>query len=374
MFSVDPDVYGQDIDLAANARRLEDDLRQQVQALAAEIVPPFTPARTRAIRAAAEAVRAQARRLGQLCNRFVVESRGQSRDQPQFLRLGSALQRLEAGLDALDAALRDRGRPLLADHHHPGAVPAPGDATLERLFERLHLALMPDVPVLTYGTAHGDIPLPIRRFQALMEAATRLLRAMERPEPWSFLDVGCGIGLKVLAAQEYFTTTAGIELNADRAAVAGRLTGLAARNRQIAQDTITPWVTGTLPAATARIEAADALTWQGYGAFDVIYAYRPIFDTELMTELDRRIAAQARPGAILIMPYGDFLHRGGGEGLVTLNDYMFLKPAPGLKPANLLRRAADIGPLRPVPPFGGYRDEGFAAPLLAALRRWGHLD
>lgn len=372
MFSVDPEVYGQGVDLVASADRIEAQLAQQIGGLADRITPPFTAAGTRALHKEIAAARAEARRLGQISNRFFVEQAGQFQAQGRFHRLNRHLRSLEAALDTLEARLRSGGQPLLAAHHHPGA--APEHPEMERLFERLHLALTPEVPVLTSGLWHGDIPLPISRFIALMQAAVRLLRAMDRAEPWSFLDVGCGLGLKVLAAQEFFDHTAGIELDARRAAVAHRLARRAARNRVAAQDTPTPWVTGTLPAARAQIEAADALTWEGYGRFDVIYAYRPIFDTDLMTQLDRRMIAMARPGALIVAPYGDFATRSGAEGMVALNDFIFLKPAEGLEPEAILHRAADIGPLRPVPPFGGYGDEGMAAPLNAALRRWGHLS
>lgn len=372
MFSVDPEVYGQGVDLVASADRIEAQLAAQIERLADRTVPPFTPALTRSLRKEIAAVRAEARRLGQISNRFFVEQAGQLQAQGRFHRLNRHLRGLETALDALEVTLKAGGQPLLPPHHHPGGPP--DHPEMERLFERLHLALTPEVPLLTRGEWHGDIPLPMGRFIALMQAAVRLLRAMDRPDPWSFLDVGCGLGLKVLAAQEFFGQTTGIELDARRATVARRLVRLAARNRVLAQDTPTPWVTGTLPPARARIEAADALTWEGYGAFDVIYAYRPIFDTDLMTQLDRRMIAQARPGTLILAPYGDFATRGGAEGMVALNEFIFLKPAPGPEPEDILRRAADIGPLRPVPPFGGYGDEGLSAPLNAALRRWGHLS
>lgn len=372
MFSVDPEVYGQGVDLLASADRIEAGLAAQVQRLADRIAPPFTPALVRTLRREIAAAREEARRLGQISNRFFVEQAGQFQAQGRFHRLNRHLRGLESALGALDATLKAGPQSLLPAHHHPGG--APDNPEMERLFERLHLALAPEVPLLTHGDWHGDIPLPMGRFIALMQAAIRLLRAMDRAGPWSFLDVGCGLGLKVLAAQEFFSQTTGIELDARRAAVARRLVRLAARNRARAQETATPWVTGTLPAARAQIEVADALTWEGYGAFDVIYAYRPIFDADLMTQLDHRMIERAKPGALILAPYGDFATRGGAAGMVALNDFIFLKPAPGLDAGAILRRAADVGPLRPIPPFGGYGDEGLAAPLNAALRRWGHLS
>lgn len=374
MFSVDPDVYGQNVDFAVSAARIEAGLRLRLQELAAAVEPPFGPARLKALRAAQRAARAEARRLGALVNRFVAEGRGDHALQGRLQGTGRQLRLLDCAFEALERAMVGRGRPLLEPDQHPGAPARPEDAAFERLFERMHLALAPEVPELTREAVwHGDVPLPMRRFIALMEAASRLLRAMGKDGGWSFLDVGCGVGLKVLAAQDWFSEVVGIELDPARAKAAAQLVRRGAANRARAQDTPTPWVVGTRPRARARIEVADALVWEGYGAFDVIYAYRPIFDADLMTALDRRMVEMARPGALILAPYGDFLSRGGGEGVVALNDFIFLKPAPGLDVAAVTARAADIGTLMPLPPFGGYGDEGMAAPLTAALRRWGHL-
>ena len=54
-----------------------------------------------------------------------------------------------------------------------------------------------------------------------------------------------------------------------------------------------------------RIMRGDALEFDRYGDYDVVYMYRPLRDPELMKRLLRRIAAQLKPGAVMIDVYYD---------------------------------------------------------------------
>lgn len=362
MFSTDPDVYGAGLDLRAAAARIEAGLRPLVTALADQICPPFTPARRRAIFVALAAAQEQATRLGQITARYFVETRDPFAAQIDFLRRARSLALWHDCTARLDRTIRQRPLPLLAD--------MPADPALERFFEHLHLALSPAAPLLVQDGRHGDIPLPMGRFLQLIRAAGRLLRALDRPEPWSFLDVGCGLGLKLLAAQEVFDRVEGVEITPATAARAKALLAAARRNRIAAEATPTPWLTGTLPRGRARIHCADALGFDGYGAFDVIYAYRPIADAAPRHRLEQRIVAQARPGALLILPYPDAVP----HGCDLLAPGLYWKPAPGLTTAALIRRASHIGPQRTMPQTEPHSDEGFVAPLARILRHWGHLS
>lgn len=369
MFSTDPEVYGAGLDLRASAARLEAGLRPLVTALAEQIRPPFTPARRRTILAALAAAQEQVTRLGQLVNRYTVETRDPFHARVDFLRLSRNLGLWQDCTDRLQRVIRQRPLPLIPDAPGPASAAGMEAAALERLFEHLHLALSPKAPVLASNGLHGDIPLPMTRFVHLIRAAGRLLRAMDRPEPWSFVDVGCGLGLKLLAAQELFDRLTGVEIDAATAARASRLLATARRNRAAAEASPTPWLTGTLPPARATVRHGDALDFDGYGDFDVIYAYRPIAEPIARAVLEHRMVTMARPGALLILPYPDAVP----TGCQMLAAGLYWKPAKGLDTATLLRRAGHIGPMRAVPVAERHGDEGFVTPLARALRHWGHL-
>lgn len=375
MFSTDPDVYGEGVNLVASAAKLEALLAVRVEALAAAIQPPFTTPRRGKIREALAAAQTEATRLGRLCNRWIVEMGAGRQNQGAVIRLGQLLQVWNDAAERLEATIMAPARPLIPDAPLPGSQDEAISASTDRFFERLHMALSPDTPVyhVDEGPFHGDIPLPMTRFQNLIRAAARLLRAMDRPEPWSFLEVGCGAGLKLLAAQEYFTRVVGVEYDARRATAAQEMTDRAHHHLTEADNAASPWLRGTAPQERCLVHSGDALDFDGYGDFDVIYAYRPIADTELRTRLEKRIIAEARPGTLLIMPYPDFGATGGAEGSVRLERFLHLKPARGQKPETLLRRAGHVGLIRATDPTGGRPDEGFVAPLTAALRHWGHL-
>lgn len=368
MFSTDPDVYGAGLDLRAAAARIESGLRPLVTALADQIRPPFTPPRRRAILAALAAAQEQATRLGQLVNRYTVETRDPFAARVDFLRLSRQLGLWYDCADRLQRVIRQHPLALLPDP--PGHDSAEGmeSAALERFFEHLHLALSPKAPLLTTGDLHGDIPLPMIRFLHLIRAAGRLLRALDRPEPWSFVDVGCGLGLKLLAAQEVFDQLAGVEIDAATAARAKRLLSAARRNRMQADASPTPWLTGTLPPARATIHAGNALDFTGYGNFDVIYAYRPIAEPKARARLEHRMVGMAQPGTILILPYPDAVP----QGCDLLAPGLYWKPLSGMATTTLVQRAGHIGPQRAVPVAEPQGDQGFATPLAHALRHWGH--
>lgn len=129
-----------------------------------------------------------------------------------------------------------------------------------------------------------DIALRIELFDQLMLTAHRLLSARGRAEGARFLDVGCGGGSKVLAATRYFAQCDGLEYDQVYADAAVRFFQ-------------------TLNAQTCHVITGDALTFDGYADYDVIYFYRPIADDALLHEMESRICAMARPGTIIVAPY-----------------------------------------------------------------------
>lgn len=121
---------------------------------------------------------------------------------------------------------------------------------------------------------HIYAPWPIKEF------VTALSTVREATENVAYLEVGCGIGSKlVLAAFMGFDVT-GIEKRERYVAVARHL------------------------CPEARVEVAEARGY-GYRAFDVIYCYRPFVDDDLEAALEAEITAGSRPGTILILPDRD---------------------------------------------------------------------
>jgi hypothetical protein len=126
---------------------------------------------------------------------------------------------------------------------------------------------------------HPYIALPPARF-------LRWLKFLDMLEnEGSFLDVGSGIGEKPFLAYALgrFSRCDGLELNAESVAVAKFL---------IANiSTRSPYPINHL--------AEDALKFDGYGDYDLIYMYRPLRDPLLMVNLFRHIASQMKPGSVV---------------------------------------------------------------------------
>lgn len=100
------------------------------------------------------------------------------------------------------------------------------------------------------------------------------LRGMEElGEPTTFLDLGCGVGTKLLLAHWLGWEVTGVERHPDYADAARRLV------------------------PEADIHVGDAWTWQGLDHFDVVYSYRLVVDLERQHELNRSIIKRMRPGA-----------------------------------------------------------------------------
>lgn len=143
----------------------------------------------------------------------------------------------------------------------------------------------PDAKLLAQDTDthHVDIPLSGAYFLNLLTAAQRILLAQGRSGPFRFLDVGCGAGSKVLTATAAFDVAHGFDFNAAYVARAQDFL------KRAAMDPTAVW-------------QDDALTFDDYGVYDVIYFYRPLKDPQLAARHEARVLEQARPGTILLAP------------------------------------------------------------------------
>jgi len=348
-------------DYRRQAERAEASLLPLMAALAARVDPPFTAATRRRIRAAlarSDAPRAALRRIW-TAQMMTAEARALPFGHPDrryFTGLDDRLRLCTATVDLLLRVIAARPLPLMPADPDPRS---PEDGVLlayQRCFDRLHLGFSPTPPDLYAPEIgrHGDLPFPFTGFLRLMQMVRRITLAQGKPRPVRFLDVGCGAGLKLVQAAEFFEVVQGLEFDPARAEVAQMFV---ARSRRLHDSAL----------------CGDALEFEDYGAFDVIYAYKPLSDPTLLHQMEARIAAQARPGTILVLPYFEAGFRFQDLGCGRLHDQVYLTGAAGQDLSPLLERAGHVGTVLPdaAPPAPGA--EGFTAPLRAALRHWGHL-
>lgn len=269
----------------------------------------------------------------------------------------AALRRWDGVTGQLERAAEGCRRPLYAVLREQDLLPAQLDA-IDLAFDVLDKALArtdQDSDARRHG-CFPDIRLPPSRFLAHAHAAWRLLAAMGRLPGACFLDVGCGAGSKVLLASQIFDRAEGLEYDPGYAAAARRLLG-------------TFWAP-----RTAVIEG-DALAFDGYGRYDVIYLFAPMSVPEKLRALEDRVALMARPGTVLITPYDDFGLRAREIGAAPVGAALSLART-GPAEAERIRAAAErIGPRMARPRRMRARNEdGLWADLLLALRRAGFAE
>lgn len=151
----------------------------------------------------------------------------------------------------------------------------------------------------------ADIALPNSQFHEHLHAAYRVLLAMGKTQPMRFLDVGCGGGLKVLSALRYFQEADGLDFQQSYIDIAQEMLGRA-------------------NTGVANAFQADALTFDDYGDYDVIYFFRPIRDQDKIVEMERRVVDQAKKGALLIAPYLGFEQRFESLGCGRIDGSLYI--------------------------------------------------
>lgn len=160
----------------------------------------------------------------------------------------------------------------LIDHYETQALPS--EAPSESMF-------------------YGYRPLPLSEFFVGMEVARQCL--IERNRCWSgeerFLDVGCGIGAKMVLAQALGWQVEGVERWLPYAAVAQNV---------------------------APVYAGEATTFSHYDSFDLVYVYRLCVDLDDERRLVEMITSQMKSGALLF-------HAGGPDpvGLEHVGDLVW---------------------------------------------------
>lgn len=164
--------------------------------------------------------------------------------------------------------------------------PKPHDALIRHIHDALHILANPNEqdPDAREQNCFADIAMDIQSFEQMMAACRRLLLVQGRVHSARFLDIGCGGGTKVFAAARHFARCDGLEYDPGYARAGQRTLSL-----------IMP--------GQGEVFEGDALTFENYGDYDVIYFYRPINDHDLLEQMQARVVEQARPGTLIVAPY-----------------------------------------------------------------------
>ena len=228
--------------------------------------------------------------------------------------------------------VKQRRQKLYADETKLPATVTAQLLASDEVFKWLHVALngAQQSEEAIQRSCFPDIGLPNSDFLAHLHAAYRLCLALKRTKGVRFLDVGCGGGLKVYSALRYFEDAQGFDLEPAYVEASERLFSLD-------------------PTAKATVFKQDALTFEGYDAFDVIYFYRPISDDAVLHQLEERITSMARPETVLIAPYITFPERFESLGCGRVSGAVYLAQT-SQKKADAYRRLAErIGSFVPQP-------------------------
>lgn len=284
-----------------------------------------------------------------------VQRRAARADQRWAEKAGKACgqwSRLSARVGAL---LQSASQPLYA--------PLPGVATIEgqhwEVMNALHGLVsrfaspgVQDDAASDLGCYH-DIPLPGTRFIQDAHAALRVALATQRRAPLRFMDVGCGAGVKLLLAAQYFDRVDGLEY--DR--------GYVEAARQLLDK---------LGYAESQVYQADARTFPRFGEYDVLYFYQPMSDQAGLEAIERQIATSARPGTVLMAPYSQFAERAGALGCGHVEGHVYLAGTSAEEAQEVRGRAEWIGPFRYAAGEGMQPELPFVEPLLRALEANGY--
>lgn len=200
---------------------------------------------------------------------------------------------------------------------------------------------------------HLDIPLGMARFSRLISAGRRLCLAQRKPAPLRFLDVGSGGGTKLLAASTCFDFCLGLEYEESTVA-----TGMA--------------LLDALAADTCHIEHGDALTFQDYGAHDVIYFYRPLVGDQNLLKMEAHIFAQLSAGTILLVPHGLITPDLGAVGIRKIDEDLYVAGMSATEAMTLRDTAERLGTQVPADAVTEWQANSYWRPLREVSARNGY--
>jgi hypothetical protein len=215
--------------------------------------------------------------------------------------------RFEPVLKAISKQLTSRRIPL-----YPAELPP--ENTYSIVLENLAKTLVyldifansedQDASAAQHG-CYSDIRLPPIQFSEHAHAAYRVALAQRQPRPHRFLDVGCGSGVKVVMAQQFFRVSHGLEFDPGYVDAADQLLD-------------------ALDLEGTDVFQADALSYDGYGKYSIIYFYQPMRDVEKLKQLEIHIAKSVKPGTLLVAPYSAFRTRAADLNCAHVDGCIFV--------------------------------------------------
>lgn len=308
-----------------------DEIATESRAICAVLAQPVVPSAARVAQACAKIGHVH-RELSHSLMRLEVPP--QAANDPDWIALRARIATLRGHL-----ALWPSVEQLIYRQAPSSPIPLERPSTPETALADAQMGLMEDLiadlgPMLEAPSqsaeAHGhgcfgDIALPHGRFTSDIHIAYRLRLAMAPDAPTQFLDIGCGSGMKVLAAARVFEMAHGLEFDAGFAAAAERAFARARRSN-------------------LRVTQGDALVFEDYARYDVLYFFQPMREPERLAMLEDRIAASVRPGTVLIAPYRQFNLRHEALGCTQVAGSVYLAGL-GLDAAErAIEHALHIGP------------------------------
>lgn len=245
--------------------------------------------------------------------------------QAELGRFRAALNRWPLIRDLIERQLEARAQRLSSPEPKPYSRNWVQNRLTDDLFNALHMALTPalqDAAANDAG-AYADIGLHNSVFVQLMLAARRV-RLAQGARRTCFLDVGCGVGVKVLGAFRFFEESAGLELDPGYLTAARKLLDGVGLGR-------------------AELIRADALHFADYDRFDVIYFFKPLRDEPKLRALETIITGRVSPDTLLLAPYRGFEARHRSYGCHRLANGVYLAGGSRAAALQLRQRAEWIG-------------------------------
>jgi len=257
----------------------------------------------------------------------------------------------------VSAQLLSERRVLIDDGPVSNREPGVLDQVVNLFLQSMHKIANPSAG--TQGDAarnhgcHRDIPYPMYWFSQVIGAAHRVCLALRRQRPLRFLDVGSGGGSKVLAAATCFDFCDGLEYDEGAVTTGRRFLELLAPGR-------------------CRLIQGDALRFSNYGAYDVIYFYRPMKDARKRVEMEERILSQVTRGTVLLKIGGMGVDILPSRGAHKLADRIYVTGMSEGEVSELAVTAERMGKM--IPGFSRDRLSGYGywRPLLEVSARNGY--
>ncbi|MBF0311646.1 MAG: class I SAM-dependent methyltransferase [Magnetococcales bacterium] len=148
---------------------------------------------------------------------------------------------------------------------------------------------MTDQPRFAFGQNWREFSTTLND-AALQDARRHVAALLESCSPAhrdSFLDVGCGSGLFLLAARDHFARVTGFDY--DPVCV------------ETSRDNVGRFSAGEGEVTLLRGDALDATFQEGLGRFDCVYAWGSLHHTGEMWKAVRLTAGRVAPGGVLVL-------------------------------------------------------------------------